>query len=360
MGKYSKKRQGSTKRVLLIILCVVLALVLAAMLLATIYVENLFSRLNHVGGGSNLPSGGFDGPPVTVDTVPSDFTGPVLNGDDVQTPTGPVQVVGEKHINILLIGNDARDGDTAPRSDSMILCTFNTETKTITMTSFLRDTYVQIPNFNRGDKLTHAFHWGGYYGTSMDAGNGGIASAIEVLDSTLEYNFGVKIDGNLCVDFAAFEKVIDQVGGVDIDLTEKEARHLNKRYGFSLSSGINRLNGKEALGYARIRDIDSDIVRAGRQRTVVMALIDKARGMNFVQLNDLLMEVLPMITTDMSDQQIMEYAMALFPMLGGCKTASQQIPMEGTYSFAYVDDLAVERIDDLEANLELLRQTIGY
>lgn len=358
MGKYSKKRQGSTKRVLLVILCVVLALVLAAMLLATIYVEKLFSRLNHVGGGSNLPSGGFDGPPVTVDTVPPDFTGPTLNGGDIQTPTSPVQVISEKHINILLIGNDGRDGDTAPRSDSMILCTFNTETKTITMTSFLRDTYVHIPNFF-GDKLTHAFHWGGYYGTSMDAGNGGIASAIAVLDSTLEYNFGIQIDGNLCVDFAAFEKVIDQVGGVDIDLTESEARHLNKVYGFSLTSGINHLNGEEALGYARIRNIDSDIVRASRQRTVLMALVDKAKGMNFVQLNDLLMEVLPLITTDMTDQQIVGFAMALFPMLGGCKTASQQIPMEGTYSFAYVDGLAVERIDDLEANLELLRQTIG-
>lgn len=110
-------------------------------------------------------------------------------------------------INILLVGQDRREGQGRQRSDSMILCSINPDTKQISMISFLRELYVQIPGGYSDNRLNAAYVFGGF----------------PLLTDTLHTNFGVSIDGCFEVDFSCFQSVIDILGGVDITLTDKEA-----------------------------------------------------------------------------------------------------------------------------------------
>lgn len=104
--------------------------------------------------------------------------------------------------SILLIGQDKREGESRQRSDSMILATLDKDQGTVSLTSFMRDLYVAIPGYST-TRINAAYAYGG----------------MDLLDQTLEENFGVKIDGNVEVDFEVFQVLVDKVGGIDLELT---------------------------------------------------------------------------------------------------------------------------------------------
>ena len=336
----NRKARGGGKRTALIVLCVVLALLLVVLVSATVYLETLFGRLGRDIDESLSPE---DLASIfQKETVPADFSGPNL--DDVTMPSGPVATISQEDtLNILLVGQD--DG----RSDAMILATFNPKTKTITLTSFLRDMYVTIPGYY-DDKLNHSYAYG-----LVNEGSG-----FRLLNETLAYNFGVQIDGNVGVGFESFQQVIDMLGGVDVDLTEEEAQHMAYQLGadISASGGVTHLNGANALRYARIRKLDSDFGRTNRQRTVLEAIFNKVKGMGVTELNDLLMDVLPLVKTDMSNSQIMGYALEVFPLLLDCKMVTQQIPADGTWEGGSANGLSVLFVD-FAANRDILHETLG-
>lgn len=342
MSHKKAKKSGGGKRVALIVLCVVLAILLVVLVSGTVYLEVLFGRLDRDNNESLSPE---DLASIFQrETMPADFTGPVLDREDVTMPSGPVNAISQEDtVNILLVGQD--DG----RSDAMILATFNPTKKTITLTSFLRDMYVTIPDY-RDDKLNHSYAYG-----LADEGSG-----FRLLNETLAYNFGVQIDGNVGVGFEAFQNVIDMVGGVDIDLTQEEARHLAYDRGMDISpdGGVTHLNGTVTLEYARIRKLDSDFGRTSRQRTVLEAIFNKVKGMSVTELNSLLMDVLPLVKTDMSNSQIMGYALEIFPLLLDCKMDTQQIPADDTWELGWVDEMSVIFVD-FEANRDFLHETLG-
>jgi len=260
-------------------------------------------------------------------------------------PTAPAEIIEtEQTINILLIGQDRRGTSGRSLSDAMILCTINMEKKTITMTSFLRDIYVMIPGHN-------------YYKLNVAYPVGGMS----LLDQTLEQNFGVVVDGNIEVDFAQFANIIDKLGGVDLELTAAEAAHLNREYGYALHPGANHMNGEQALGYSRIRRIGTDFGRTNRQRIVLTALLNKFSQASTSQLLDAVSEILDLITTDMTDQEILQYAWDVAPMLKDLTIVSQSIPVEGSYSFGDVYDRNIGNciFIDFEKNLQVLKDTIG-
>lgn len=279
------------------------------------------------------------------ETRGEDYTGPVYNSGEIEMPSDAELIAsGENIVNILLIGQDRRGNAGRSLSDAMILCTINKQEKTLTMTSFLRDTYVKIPG-RRDNKLNATYILGG----------------MELLDAALEVNFGVQVDGNVEVDFSQFAKLVDYLGGVDIDLTLSEANHLNYKYGFALKQGVNHLNGEQALAYSRIRKLDSDFGRTNRQRTVLTALLNQFRNASAMQLTSTVTGMLDMITTDMSDKEIMSYALELAPLLKDLKINSQSIPVEGSYSFGDVADSNI--VDcifiNFEKNRQLLAESIG-
>jgi LCP family protein required for cell wall assembly len=340
---------NGAKRTALNILCVVLALILTVMVGATIYVESMFNRMGTLNHETLSSSEAEEILKQTEGTLDPEFTGPTLNPDDVTIPTEPAEVIvtGENIINIVLVGQDRREGQGRQRSDSMILCTINKEKKTITMTSFLRDIYVNIPGYYR-QRLNVAYLLGGY----------------KTLNATLEHNFGVSADHCVEVDFSGFENIINVLGGVDIELTEAEAKYLNRRgnwgvqqgpVDWTLKEGVNTLTGAQALAYSRIRALDNDWGRSNRQRTVLSALLAKAKTMSLTQLNEFANQILPMIATDMTPSEITGYLMELFPLLGDLNIKTQTIPANGTWQYATIDGNAVIAVN-FEKNQQILRE----
>lgn len=339
------KAKSTWQRKLLIALSVFLALIFTALLSVTIYVNSLLNKIPRADPtAGTLTSEQIDNIISETDPEGERPGYEKVDPEDVTLPTDPAESLEEEDhiINILLIGQDRRPGDPRGRSDSMILCTINTQKKTLVMTSFLRDMYVTLPPYNGQHYLPNRIN--------IPYAIGGM----EMLNETLEMNFGVHVDHNIEVDFSGFEDVVDLVGGVDINLTAAEANYL----GNGRVAGMNHLDGKDALTYARIRSIDSDFQRTNRQRNVLVALMEKVRHMDLKQLNDLANQVLPMITTDMSNADIFFYIAEFFPILSELEVTTQYIPAEGTYYGAFIREMAV-LVPNIEANRKILQETIG-
>lgn len=256
----------------------------------------------------------------------------------------PAEIIEKPdHIyHILLIGQDARPGEGRQRSDSMILCTINTEKKTLMMTSFLRDTYVDIPDFRgrtfEDNRLNACYAFGG----------------VELLNNAMELNFGIEIDHNIEVNFTGFERIVNTLGGVYIYLTEAEARIV----GDGAVAGMNVLNGAQALTYSRIRMLDSDFGRTERQRKVLLSIYESIRRLNPDQISSLVNVLLSMVTTDMTNTDIVKYVVEFVPMLPELQINTQHIPAIGTYTGAMVRGMSV-LIPDLEANRAILKETLS-
>ncbi len=340
----NKKSRG---RGFLVALCVILGLLLAALIGLTVYVSYLSGLVGREDATQETLSQAQIEEILKEETVaPDASTAPIVQEDDIDwgEKEGELIETSDNVINILLIGQDARPGEGRSRSDSMILVTFNKEKKTITMTSFLRDLYVKIPGY-RDNKMNATYIFGG----------------MPLLNQTLEQNFGVRVDGNVEVNFSHFADVIDLLGGVDLELRADEAGTVNYATGrYVLGAGMMHLDGEQALHYSRIRslDADADFSRTNRQRKVINALIEKFRNTKLTTLLGLLDDLLPMITTDLSNAEIMELATELFPMLADATIVSQRIPADNTYELATINGMSCV-VADMDAARELLEQTLG-
>ena len=338
-----EKKQGR-KRKTLIIVCIILAVILAALVATTVYAKYLLNRLNYTDQSSQptlsqeeieVLENGED------ETVDPEVTAPEVDEEEIDWGEVYTTIGGDDNIvNVMLIGQDRRPGEDRARSDSMILVTFNKEKKTITMTSFMRDLYVKIPGGYKDNRINTSYSLGG----------------MELLDETLYANFGVVVDANVEVDFDQFEKIIDLLGGVEIELDEAEARYINKKMGTSnVESGVQILNGKQALWYARNRSTGgtSDFGRTNRQRTVLNAIIEAYKNKPVTEMLGLLDDVLPLITTDLSQTEVLSYVAALFPMLSECEIVTQHIPVQGGYYDATIRGMQV-----LVPNMDVNRQAL--
>lgn len=343
-----KKKKSGCFRGFMIFVCVLLGLVLAAMIAGTVFANHL---LNLVTRTEDVPEETLTQEQIQEiiqeDTIaPDETTAPVMKEEDVDwgKQEGEVIETSNNIVNIMLIGQDSRSTTGRARSDSMILVTFNKEEKTITMTSFLRDLYVKIPGYS-DNKMNAAYAIGG----------------MDLLNKTLEQNFGVQVDGNVEVNFYRFADVVDLLGGVDIELREDEAYTINSGIpGSYLSKGMQHLNGEQALRYSRIRklDIDADFSRTNRQRKVISALIEKFRNTKLTTLLGLLDDLLPMINTNMDNKEIIQLAKDLFPMLSECTIISQRVPADGKYYLATINQMSCI-VADMDAARELLAETMN-
>lgn len=316
------------KRWQIALLCVLLVVLILMITLIGFIIHSL-NRINRVDPNeSRISQEEWDRLNATDDADENDGSLPTIDPSSVTFPTRNLEhsVGQEDHItNILLIGQDRRPGEGRARSDSMILVSFNQKTDKITMISFLRDNYVQMPGDYYDNRLNVAYALGG----------------MEMLDETLELNFGVQIDANVEVDFEGFQEVIDILGGVDINLTSDEAWYLNNRGGWDLSSGLTHLDGEQALEYSRIRKLDSDFGRTSRQRNVLTTLLESFRNINLTQALALVDKIFPCITTDMTNSEIIGYVTQLLPMLSDAEVNTMHVPEEGDYEGASIQGMSV-------------------
>ena len=190
--------------------------------------------------------------------------------------------------NILLLGVDGDDSSGSLRSDSMILVSLDTIHGKIKLSSFMRDSWVQIPG-HRFAKLNAAYSLGG----------------AQLVADTIEYNFKVNINDFVLVDFTMFTDIIDALGGVDVEVTPAEAKFINRTTRHTIESGEQvHLDGAKALVYCRIRKLDSDYMRTYRQRKVIKALLEKVNVANAPKLFAAFFSVIPKIQTNMNPFEI--------------------------------------------------------
>lgn len=251
-------------------------------------------------------------------------------------------------LNVLLLGVDVLN-DSSQRSDTMIVASIGYQD--VRLTSFMRDILVDIPGYGT-TKLNSAYAHGGP----------------ELVMRTLNSNFGLNIMHYVTVDFVSLVEIVDAIGGVDIDITQAEMEQINKNVyssrkvfaplGYTATElteyGENiHLNGLRALGYARIRKIDSDFMRTSRQRTLLTAMINKVRGnlWNPVMLYKLSDALLNAIDTNMSLIQLV--SLGEKAIIAG-EVSQLRLPVEGSYA----DNGSTLRITSFEANTDAFREFV--
>lgn len=257
-------------------------------------------------------------------------------------------------INILLIGNDSRSQGEDGRSDAMILLSVSSRTKTIHMTSLLRDIYVEIPGY-KGNRLNAAYSYGGP----------------ELLMETIEKNLDISINRYVLVNFQAFANLVDAVGGVDLELTSKEVEYVNgylveynilegrpegTDYLDTSLSGMVHLNGPQALAYSRNRYLGTDFGRTERQRKILSAVIDRLPGAVIKNPAGLMDGLLPNLTTNLTKGECLNLSLQAGKLLA-YEMIQGSIPVEGSYSNANIRGMDVLQID-FDMNKEYIRSNI--
>ncbi len=206
-----------------------------------------------------------------------------------------IQQIEQHHVvNIALFGSDnegknSGDEETMDRSDATKIISLDMDTKTIKITSIQRDTLVWIPEpYSDFDKVNHA-HWRG---------------GPELAMKTLNTNLDLDITQYVGFSFAALEKLVDLVGGVDIELTAQEIQQKNKNLGISGDPGVYHLNGQQAMMYCRIRYIDDDFHRMDRQNKVILAIIQELKDQNLMDLLEIVNTMIPYVETNLTNDEI--------------------------------------------------------
>ena len=245
--------------------------------------------------------------------------------------------------NILFIGSDARGDVSGQRSDTMMLFSIDKKHKKLKLTSFLRDSYVYIPSSGYYNKLNASFSFGG----------------VQLSIDTLEYNFKVKIDDYILVDFDAFVKFIDLMGGLTVEgVTKEEAKYLRDVVKIKARAGTNHWNGWHTLWYCRIRYLDDDFNRTARQRKVISAIIKNVTKTNPVKLMKIMEEVLPMIQTNISRNELVSLAVGAMASYLRYDVLQHRIPATGTWSNKSVSGVGDVLYMDLDENAKLLKNFV--
>ena len=263
--------------------------------------------------------------------------------------------------NILLIGSDTRDPEEFGRTDSMMILSVNKPKKTVTLTSLMRDMYVEIIGYDHDgnsvdfwDKLNSAYVYGG----------------AELLMDTIEYNFDISVDDYAYVDFFAFVDIVDAIGGIEVDVTDEEAAGMEDPMGeqnwyMGKPSGTDyldhggrlNLNGNQALAYARLRYVgNADFQRTERQREVINKIVEKVKHSDPLTINRFARASCSHLMTNMSrpDMMLMVYK-ALFSL--NYEMRSLRIPPEDCYYYGEHDGQSTLDVD-FDACREVLRQEL--
>lgn len=224
-------------------------------------------------------------------------------------PSGPV--MDSNRINVLLLGIDRRGGTGwGYRTDTIIIVSVDPANRTAGMLSIPRDLYLEIPGCKE-DRINTANVYG--YNQCQYPGGGPA-----LLNRTIEYNFGIPIDYYIMIDFRGFEQMVDTLGGIDVNVprTLHDSKYPDPQpgdqYGMKtvhFDTGWQHMNGQQALEYARSRMSTSDFDRAERQQRILLAIREKALGLNLIpKLPSLFATMGSMVKTDMTLDEMIELA----------------------------------------------------
>ena len=293
----------SKRHIIFNIISIVLSIVLILSGSFCIVAYSYFSRINYM--------------EIEDENQGMEHIGGHINDDRVNAYSG--ELLNDPMIlNIMLFGADTRKGQVSGQSDTMILFSIDTRHKKLKMLSLMRDTYVEIPDYEN-NKINASFFYGG------------ASLAVQ----TVQRNYGIKIDRYAVVDFKSFRNIIDTLGGIDIELREEEIDYINwqcwvngqvdTRDEMDVNQFIFyeneegdmvanvHLNGRQALWHARNRGQEGicsgdDYTRTLRQRNVMGILINKLKTSDFATIMSIIYDIGPMITTNLKTSEITKLA----------------------------------------------------
>lgn len=283
------------KKIIVSIIAVILAIILILGSVLGIFVINKFNLLGDSFNGDEdyediiYNDGEFND--INIDIGSSDFKQSLI---DWATAGNDSHMSSKNVINVLLVGADSRKGENAGNTDVMMLVSLNKKTKQLKLISFLRDSYLYVEGKNKSHctKLNAAFSMGG----------------AECLMQTIENNYKIDIDNYVMVNFESFTSIIDEMGGISVDVKKYEADYNYTKFKIKLPYGDNvTLNGEQALCFCRIRgcDADGDVSRTRRQRQVIEAIIQRVNEASVSDLNKYIDILLPYVDTGYSKSEIL-------------------------------------------------------
>ncbi|WP_164984818.1 LCP family protein [Ammoniphilus sp. CFH 90114] len=253
--------------------------------------------------------------------------------------------------NVMLLGVDTR-GEKKSRSDTIMLAAVNPMLQKVSLLSIPRDTVARIPGYGK-DKFNHAMFYGGP----------------SLVKKTMEEFFDIEVEHYITLDFEGFTKLVDELGGIEVDV-KRRMKYYDPTDGTNIDirAGLQELNGKEALDYARFRKSDigsdaSDFDRMDRQQEVVRKLVDKATSFSSVLRIFHIMEIIgDNVKMDFREEEVRKLAM-LFRNFSSSSIATielqgtnERMPMHGYNMWVYtVNNEEKKRIqgiiqDTLEVN----------
>lgn len=257
-------------------------------------------------------------------------------------------------LNVALFGVDKHDEtDIRSRSDSILILSLDSRHKKIKLTSLMRDMWVNIPGY-KDNRINTAIALGGE----------------PLAINTIEHNFGIKIDRFCTVDFEGFKDIIDIIGGLDIEITAKEAHHINRllielddalvKGGLTPfkspllkeADGVQHLNGAQSLQYARSRKVPTaegyhdDYARTFRQRKVISLVLDKFKSSSLPQIINIIEKVGPYINTNLKKNEIITLAKNSLKYLK-YELTEFRLPQEGNFEGKNINGASVLVITDL-------------
>lgn len=253
------------------------------------------------------------------------------------------KIENQKVINIALFGLDRRSKEEKARADSIMVASVDLENKTVNLVSILRDTLVDIEGHGK-EKLNHSYAYGG---------------AKLALD-TLNSNFDLNLKNYVSVDFFSLAKLIDLVGGVDIELKDYEANQINKnldeinnienlpnKTDYISGMGNKNLNGRQAVAYSRIRkEGNGDYERTQRQRTVLKSIINKYENLDSSKKFEVNMEMMSQVSTNIPVNDI-KYIQEKIQNEKNYKINQYMIPVEGSFETKTINEMWV-----IDANMK--------
>ncbi len=257
-------------------------------------------------------------------------------------------------INILLLGVDRRGSKGSSRADTIFIATLDKTNKKLKLSSLMRDMYVPIPG--QGEQRINTSSVYGGPGLTID---------------TINQNFSMDLKDYVLIDFRMFENMVDALGGITMTLTAGEVSAandciagLNKqrgiediRSGFITKAGSVRLNGKQALGYARIRHYgNGDYQRTSRQFKVLLTIFEKFKEMDIITQQEVIHEVLPFVETSLNSVQILDLAMSALS-IGTSEILHYRLPVDGMYQSRRIRGASV-LLPDINANAQALHEFI--
>ena len=268
--------------------------------------------------------------------------------EDLGISSEPFEAKGV--VNIVFFGLDRRNPDQASRSDSIMVVSIDNENKKVKVTSLMRDMYVPIPG-KESNRINAAYAYGGP------------VLAIK----TINTNFNLDIKNYVAVDFFGLEKLIDKVGGVQINVSAAEAKVLNSYLGelnnlngdttSNVKAGLQTLNGRQAVAYSRIRYVGhADYERTERQRRVLNELFKKIKAQGTVKIPGIISQLLPYVETSLTNSEILDYTLEC--MKFNTNSIDQyRLPVDGSFKSESIRGMSV-LVPDMEKNKSLLHEFI--